>query len=479
MNFKKTDLEKIIEETQLNHLPGHSFAQARRRFLISGLKQFSGFLVLPSLLNVVARQNYAFADECGGEDGGLPPFITINLEGGASLSSNFVPMDVGGQILSTYNKMGLGSGSQLPIERAFGNVPFAGNGISKILTGIKQTATQSTLDKTAFIGVNVILRDDNPGNKMDITGMISAAGRTGSKLPKMGIRGNTSTGVGLADALVSSPVPLIVNRFQDIVGAAGGFANSMTKLSKNQQISLFKFVDKLSGSQSRKLASLSGGENLQSLMKCAGIKNNAIVNSSSDSLDVRKTNAAVSALWKLSNTSGDSDKDLLFSSMVFNTLNGNASSASLELFGHDYHDGSRTSGDAKDLNAGILIGKVLQTAALMNSKLCLYVTTDGACGSEVSDSSSSPWTSDRGNGASVYLLAYDPAGRPTTKNFQLGHFTSGQVVDETFVTGGSPERTALAVFANYLQFAGRLDLLSKMSFNSLSTGDLDKVILFG
>lgn len=479
-DVKKSDIEKLIKEGHFKILEGHGVPTTRREFLSSGLLKFSGLLILPSISNVLARSEVAFAATCesapGLAAGGLAPFITINLSGGASLGSNFVPMDAGGQLLPSYDKMGLGAGGSLPIERAFGNVPFAGNGISKLLAGIKETAVASTLDKTAFVGVNVVLRDDTDSNKIDASGMVAAAGRVGAKLPKLGRKGSP-TGINQSEAFVKPPVPLVVSRYQDLVGAAGGFTNALGRLNRNQQISLFKSIDKLSMEQARNLASLSGGENLQNLIECAGQKNNEVIGSTNDSLDLRQDNRGIAAVWNAA-TAADNSQALVFGSMVYNTINGNASAASLELGGFDYHDNTRSGGDGQDREAGQLIGRVLQTAALMQQKVFIYVTTDGSCSSTVSNSTTAPWNSDRGSAGVVYMVAYDPAGRPPTKNFQLGNFTAGQSANDKFTTGGTAERAAAGVFVNYLKFSGQLNLVSKVIPTVFSSADLANITLF-
>lgn len=480
--MKKADIEKLIKEGKFELLPGHKIPQTRREFLSSGLMKFGGMMFLPSIINVVAQSNFAYAAECeddgggGGQSNTLTPFITINLAGGAMLGANFVPMDAGGQVLGSYDKMGLGTGASLPIEREFGNVPFAGNGISKVLTGIRNTASAATIANTAFVGVNVRTRDDSSANKLDASGMVAAAGLAGAKLPNLGRR-DSDTGIRQSVAFVKPPVPLIVNRFQDLVGASGGFTNALGNLSRDQQISLFKNLDKLSMEQTRRLASLSGGENLKGLVECAGKKNVDVISSNNDTLDPRQDQRGIAGVWNAANAN-DNSQDLIFCSMAYNVLNGNASTAALELGGYDYHNNTRTRGDAADLNAGELIGKALETAALMGQKLFLYVTTDGSCSSTVSNSPNSPWRSDRGSAGVVYMLAYDPAGRPPTKNFQLGNFTSGQTANDQFVTGGTAEKAAAGVFANYLKFSGRIDLLNKVIPNTFSNADLDQVVLF-
>lgn len=478
--MKKSQIEELIRKGELVIPDGHKFPTTRREFLAYGIMKFSAMIALPSIANVLAQTHLAQAATCidAPNGGGLPPFITINLSGGATLGANFVPMNEGGELLSSYSKMGLGKTPNL--EMAFGKVPFAGpvNGqvVSHILKGIREIAPASTLDRTAFVGVNVQSRDDFAENKLDASGMVIAAGRVGAKLPNLG-RSGSSTGIRQLEANVKPPVPLVVTDYNDILGAAGGFSNTLARLSRDQQISLFKTIDRLSNSQSRKLASMSGGKNIQDLIECAGIRNNEIVSSTVDTLDPRKDNRGLSELWSLA---GKTDKsiEMICSSMVFNVLNGNAPTASLELGGYDYHTGNRTTGNTKDLEAGRLIGRVLHSAALMNSKLFLYVTTDGANGSEDSNSSGSAWRSDRGTAGVNYMLAYDPAVRPETTHFQLGHFEEGQVASTQFPTGSLPERAAAGVFANYLKFSGQVNLIDKVIPRLFSRADLDKIILF-
>jgi len=78
------------------------------------------------------------------------------------------------------------------------------------------------------------------------------------------------------------------------------------------------------------------------------------------------------------------------------------------------------------------------------------------------------------------MMYYNPAGRTPTKNFQLGHFTTGQAADDKFITGNNPEAAASAVFANYLQLNNKLNLFSSLIPSTvLSSTNLDKVLMFG
>lgn len=470
--MKKTDKnQELIKKYTERH--NGKRPVSRRDFLSAGVIGFSG-LVISSALPRAARAAEADCPTASAS-GGLAPFVTLNLAGGAMLAANFVPHDQGLQPLSTYDDMGLGNGA-VPIEREFGNVPFAGNNISKILDGIRQNSSAQTRANTAFVAVNVRSRDDSDANNFDISGMVAKAGLIGEILPNMGRR-DSATGISQAFAKVKPPNPLIVSSFNDIQGAVGA-PGTLGQLSQTQRTSFFNLVNKLSRGQAQRLLALSGGETLSYLVNCATDKNIELSQLSADGLDVR-TNGALSGIWQVNQNTGGGSRDVVFGSMVNAALTKSAGSISLEMGGYDYHDNSRTTGDQRDFEAGQTIARILESAAALNTKVFLYVTTDGACRSEKSASRTAPWTSDRGSAGCVYMIAYDPAGRPSTTSFQLGHFTNGQAADDKFITGGNVELAASAIFANYLQFSGQLGLFERVVPGVFSTAQLDQVVKFG
>ncbi len=164
--------------------------------------------------------------------------------------------------------------------------------------------------------------------------------------------------------------------------------------------------------------------------------------------------------------------------MAYNALKSNCGSVALELGGYDYHDNTRTTGDARDLEAGRNVGRILETANALGKPVFMYVTSDGAVSSQKSSNQGSPWNSDRGTGGVSYMLYFNPNGRPQTSGFQIGSFTQGQVADDSFVTGNSPEAAAAAVFANYLAVNKRLDLYGGIVGRALDVSLLNQVIKF-
>jgi hypothetical protein len=480
--MKKADVKKIDEQLQ-NPKPEtfeklHGKPVTRRDFLASGLLSFSGTMVLPTFLTMLARSGSAEAQEtlckvAGGST--MCPFISIKLSGGMAMSANFLPMDKGGQLLPSYSKMGMGLGSTLQVANEFANRAsfYAGSGL---LAGIRSQATALTLANANFVGVPTRSQDDSMANKSDITGLVSTAGVSGSLLPGLG-RTGTETGVNQQFAYVRPSAPLIVGRYEDVSGSLG-VAGSLALLNNTQKSNLFKAVQNLSASQAAKVQGMTGGSMLARLLGCANNDNTKLIaNVASLNIDPL-TNAAFSAIWGINANSNKGTEDFVFATMVYNAINGNAGTINLEKGGFDYHNGTRTSGDAKDTEAGVLIGRVLQSLALLGKKAFIVVTSDGSVSSAESDTAGSPWMSDRGTAGSSYMISYDPAGPHQIKGSQVGYFTSGQAVDDTFITGGSAEVAAGAMFANYLAFNGKVGLIENYLPRVFTTADIDSITKF-
>jgi hypothetical protein len=474
--------QKKKEEIPMWVRTGHSRPVTRRDFLTHGIIPFAAAVTMPSWLNLLLPQTANAAPLCAAAAGNMIPFVTLNLAGGAAIMSNFVPHDQGGQMLPSYSIRGLGKTP--PIDREFGNVPFAGavNGvlISKFLQGIRETAP-TALPKTAFIALCSPSGDDRSSNKFSVDGMLVKAGSLGSMFPTIGSE-DTSTGVSSLAAVIAPPKPIRVNSLSNLTESIG-YAGALTNLKPNQKNKLARLINTLSDSQSRKLASITDGQKMKDVLDCAGIKNESLLQSGTDSLDLRKDAAAgadLSTVWQVNAGTGANDANLVKGSIVYNTIKSQATSGGITLGGYDYHDGNRTNGDAKDLEAGQTAGRILETAAKLNRPVFLLITTDGAVSSVESDSPDSAWTGDQGEASGMYLMYYNPNGRPATTGFQIGQFTKGQVADDKSIIGSNTEATAAAVFANYLATNNRLDAFASIVPSGiLDSANLNKVIKFG
>ncbi len=463
------DFERLAQGDLKAYLKTHRKPVTRREFLATGLLQFTAAMTLPSLYNILSRSGLAQAQELVCAQAGLsdlPPVITFNLAGGAAMSSNFVPMDQGRQPLSSYGLIGLGSSRNLQFDAEFANqAPFAA--ISGMLAGIRETSSPTTRANTVFVGKCLRSQDDTAENKLSMDALVNKAGVRGSILPNLGRNRNDS-------AFLVPPSPLEVRSYADITGALG-VAGSLGSLSRQEQGKLFEMTQRLSRRQAESLHSSSGGRQLAHLFECA-VQDNVRLVATEDPGTNPLSDQAFSGVWNINENSRRSSRDFVFGSIVYNVLKGNGGVGNLNIGGYDYHGNPRATTDARDVTAGQVIGQILESFAVMNKKAFLMVTSDGGVGSQNSEVAGNNFTSDRGTGGVIYMIAYDPMGRVRASDFQLGHFTEGQAADRDFVTAGTVERGIAGVFANYLSFAGQLGRFESVLPRILGPGDLDQVV---
>lgn len=448
----------------------------RREFLGAGLIQFGGFLTLSPLLGGLLGSRRAQAamicDAVKSSD--LPALITLNLAGGAGLSANWMPLDQGLQPLASYSKMGWGVGPTM--TREFANqAPFF-NG-SPFLTALR-TATSDPMVRlnTHFVGIAVRSQDDTSSNHFDITGLTKTAGLSGSLLANLGTA-NTITGNNTQPAFITPPAPLVVSSYNDVVGALS-ISGSLSKIASRAP-AMFATINKLNSLQAQKHLAKNYGQQLEQLMVCRSDDNTKLVTNSNGSATDPLTDTNIATTWGLQGNTSKSSRDYIFATLVYNALAGNAGSANLTIGGYDYHNGTRATGDAKDAEAGTVVGRILTSAARLNRKVFVLVTSDGSVTSSESDLAGSPWASDGGLRGSTYMIAFDPTAATQTKSYQLGHYTNSQAADDKTIVGTSPERAAAAMFANYLSFAKKIDLFEKILPRVFSTTELESVRIFG
>jgi len=454
---------------------GHRKPVTRREFLSHGMIPFAASALVPGALGLLSPDVMAAGLNCPSDAGaGIAAFITLNLSGGASLSSNFLPRDAGGQLLASYGKIGGGTNANLTTAADFGIQGFVST--SPLLAGLKTKATQPTIDGTAVVSVCVQSRDDSAENKFDASGMAYKAGVMGSKIPNLGTRSN-ATGLSQLASTVQPPPPLIVRSFDDLANSIGYTAALKNQLNSAQRVSLTRLVASLNSTQTNKLQNITTAEQVQTMVECAGIKNNDMIGAGSGAVDPLTNNAAMASVWGITAGTAANNQGRVFGSMVYNALAGNAGTVNLELGGYDYHDNTRTNGDGKDNQAGVVIGQILESARIMGKPVFIYVTSDGSVVSSDSATPGAPWTSDRGSAGMALMFAFSPTGRPATSGFQVGSYTSGQVANDATPVGSSPEVAAQAVIANYLNFIKRASMFPAVAPSSpLSGGALQGVL---
>lgn len=463
-------------------LTGHKKPTTRREFLQYGLIPFAASTMMPNWLQLFHPEGaMAQAANCATPASSLIPVIQINCSGGAGLmAAGIVPMDQAGNPLASYNIMGLGNG-QVPLVRDMGNAPFAGDRgdgqlISNILAGIRAQAAAQTIANTAAVSICARSRDDtSKDNAYAINGLIHRAGLVGTKLPHLGVS-DSATGIGQSPVVYAPPSPLVVKGFRDVSNALGYTASLSSSLNKVQKERVTKLISDLNTAQARKLASITNGAQVKDLIECAGVKNVDLIKEGASAVDPR-SNAAIATLWGINAQTANNSQNLVFATVAFNTLIGQAGTGSIQIGGCDYHGNARANTNAKDREIGDAIGRILQTASILNKPVFILVTSDGAVSSDQSDDRQAQFNSDRGSAGTAQMYMFNPAGRPVTSGFQIGQFTAGQSADDKTLVGNSTENAIKAAFANWCKLNNRMDLFSAvLATRAFDTNELNQVL---
>ncbi len=464
---------------------GHAMPKSRREFLGAGVIGFAGFVSAPSILELILRQNAAYAaDTAACEElatgSSSVPFIHIHLGGGAGMAAQVVAKDKAGNMLPSYSALGLGLPSSFGTETDLGGLTFptvGGTSASQFLLGMRATAGTTALPKTAMVSMCIRSNDDNSQNALSAMGLVAASGLRGSQLPFLGSNA-TTTGNGTLAAITPAPAPLVVNSFQILASALKPSGALGAQLNAEQNKSLLKLIQKLSVSQKARLAESTSQRALAHVVECATGKNLALASSTTNTTDPRQ-DAQVAGVWNITMATADNDAKTIQASLVYNALKGNSGGVALNLGGYDYHGRERTNTNTKDLEAGQLFGRILRTAEILNTAVFIHVSSDGAVGADALTPSDS-FRGDRGEGSMGFMIAFSPTGRPAINGTpQIGSFTTGQGADETFIPGWNPTKSACAVLANYLAFSKKSSEFDSLTAGIFNSSDKTQVLKFG
>jgi hypothetical protein len=413
----------------------HPRPVTRRQFLAQGFLTGAAVVASPSLFGALNGRGQAIAQECGISPGaGLIPFMCFDLGGGASVAgSNVMVSGQNGELLSDDGYMRLGL-PQAMTPRQPGQVdlslklPFHVD--SAFLRGIVARTTQATRDN--MDGYVVCTRSDNDTGNNPHSPLygINKAGADGALVPLIGTSSSESGGRSVAPMSMIDPAvrPVKVDRPSDATGlvdtgrlglALGdtGTASVMDAVEKVSELKLDKIVE---------------DPTLEELIRCNYVTSSYLVENFSNPtlLDAGVDPNIVGAGGVFPEGIGR-DEFRKTASVMQMVVNGFAGAGCCEFGGYDYHDGTRATGERKDLVVGECIGAAFEYARLQNKELVIYVFTDGSVFSDGvleggEGRGKGVWRGDRSTTAAVFMLAYSPAGSASViagRN-QIGWFRS-------------------------------------------------------
>jgi hypothetical protein len=481
--------------------PNHKHAVSRRDLLAQGAISFGSYLAMPSLLSIFAQQARG-AEElvCSAGPGGtrMVPMIIFDLAGGGNIAgTNVIVGGKGGQMDflpdGSYATIGLAPEAEpqklAATDLAFSEFGLAFHPTSKMLAGMREFTTAPTRAGTDGALFCAASSDDTRNNPHNPLYWIAKAGLGGELVSLVGTTDGTSGGRAAAPPLSIDPSkqPSRITRPEDALGLVdpGKLATILAAVSTPQQgiADVQKVLAATKTMSDAKLKMFQQKDlpgQIQDLVKCGYINSSDFLSKfSAAALDPR-TDPIVTG--RFAAIAGPVQaKAATIAKLV---LDGYAGAGVIELGGYDYHGQGRATQDARDLEAGRMIGRVLEMAALKNQPVMIYVYTDGGVSATAAGAVNGifPFASDSGERSAAFTLVYKPGGtRPAIRNGQrqIGAYKAGGSVDGAAnKLSTSVEVLSKAVVANYLALHGKEGDLAKVVGDNPFGGELESYLAF-
>ena len=449
----------------------HDAPPIQRREFISRLASGYGALTFtPTLLTWLLSQGSAQAQTTGE----LMPFLVFDLAGGASLPGNFLVGNHGGpeDLLKTYSTLGWDPREADALEKKFG-LPMSKKN-SKLLAGILATASVEAQKGLRFSSFLHTSQDDTGSNSLSAIALVSKAGLVGKVVHEpLGTSPTPSGGNSLAAFQNLGTAAVSVSNLQSVLDSAS-FIGALQNMNPTLIQKMSASAKKLNATQLTQLNGTSG------LTQAANLHEGFFKKTSEgmvvSPLDPR-ANPATQQIYAITPDTALDDQGAIFAGVTLGAISGSTGPGVLTIGGCDYHDGSQTTGDKKDLEIGQEIGRAVELAFRLKKKLFFQIFTDGGLSSS---SGTRTWTGDSGLRSATIIGVYDPSNTVKQRRLQVGRYTDGEVADTSTIIGGDVTKVATAVFINYLNASGRLDLYQTVfgAGQPIAAQDLDSVICF-
>lgn len=425
---------------------------SRRDLLSQGILGFGAMVSFPSIFGIGMRQ--ALADTCGGPVGSaMLPFMVFDMAGGASLPANFLVGKQGGpeDLLSSYDRLGWDPRESGGLNTEFG-LPMSAK-YSKLLQGILTNASAAARANLRMGSICHFAQDDTSGNKLNAGTLAVRAGSRGAFIANgLGIKNSASGGNSAPVAEGAALKPNFVSSINDVLGATSFGGPSFTGVGVEKVKALAEGGVALSRVQREQFRDMPGGDVLADLSTCAYEKSLEFV-SGIQGLDPRRDTSA-SAVYQLNQNTDPTSANAVAAALSMNSLKGYSGPSVWTLGGCDYHDGTQTSGDAKDLEMGVQIGRAVELAFRMQKPLFFQLLTDGG---NSASAGTRKWSSDSGDKCMTVMGYYNPKAPPKFLRQQVGYYSDAQSAVRTTLIGSDPLLVGYAVFANYLNICGKLE----------------------
>lgn len=484
--------------------PDHPRPRTRREFLGQGFMTGAAYVVAPSILSMlgVNRANAQASCALTGAGAGKVPFIGIDLAGGANIAgSNVMIGGPGGQddplAEDGYERLGLPL-DMTPLNSAITAVDrtlnLAFHFDSAMLAGILDKADPATLAKVEGVIVPSRSSNDTQNNPLNPIYGIYSAGADGGLLSLIGTRASDSGGSSMVPATMFLPEvrPTKIDRPSDVRGLVdtGKLTSLLGATGAGNVAQAVQAISSLKVEQIQEDAAV------KDLVNCAYQQSSDLItlfgdpNALDPELDTRivSANPADDPIFTAAEMNMSEFRKT--SSVMKLVLEGHAGAGTIQFGGYDYHDSTRTTGEAKDFRVGQAIGAILEYAERnpLVGDLMIYLFSDGSVFSDGQTDNGANgkgvWRGDNSSTAAAVLLVYRKSSKPdlvpayaTTR--QIGHFRSGGTVETgANSVANNPEALAQMVILNYMALHGEEGNFSTLFPGSAIQTDMASLIGF-
>jgi hypothetical protein len=365
---------------------------------------------------------------------------------------------------------------------------------SAMLAGILDKANPTTLAKVEGIIIPSRSSNDTANNALNPIYGIYSAGADGGLLSLIGTRASDSGGRSMSPATMFIPEvrPTKIDRPSDVTGLVdtGRLTDLLGADGAGDVAQTIQAISALKVQQIQEDAAV------KQLVNCAYQQSSDLISKFGDpsALDpeldpnIVSNDPADTPIFTAAEL-GESEFRKTASVMKL-VLEGRAGAGTIEFGGYDYHNGTRTTGEAKDFRAGQAIGAIIEYAERnpLVGDLMIYLFSDGSVSSDGQPDAGANgkgiWRSDNSSTACAVLLVYRKTGKPdlvpgVAASRQIGYFrSSGSVETGANSVANNPEALAQMVVLNYMALHGEEGNFSSLFPNSAIQTDMSSLIGF-
>ena len=438
---KKNDEENIVKEKPLLY-SDHKAPVTRRDFLASGLLGMTTMALSSTTLALMSKNVFAqSACSAGPLMNGNVPFLCLDIAGGMNIAGGNAIIgqapsglqgEVGG-VLSHFRKLGIPDESHPSktgmINNTYGLKFHAHSGILQGMDNVLklQGDLKQYVDGVIIGGVT---NDDTQNNPLNTVYMANKVGAKGDLVQLIGTRSTLSGGESYPPPdqmdLTKKPSPIgsfessegLLSIGKNIMGTS--FLNSGGLHGKDRMKRFLELLGQSGDSQRAAISAKSPELNMKEMEKYqTRLKGTQSIfdTFAPEQLNPLKNPSHRNVLQQTYNGMmlEDFTGNQVMSSNILNLLTTRiAGAGTISVGGGDYHDGTATTGQAKDIEVGEYIGRAILMASIRCVPLFIHVFTDGGV---VGDEAGmvdpqlpnrTVWRSDDGTRSAALMIVYNP-----------------------------------------------------------------------